>query len=145
MLADYYDGKSSSDLFEARERPYLAPFMNNSAADNTKLKNLFAEVLDERPFKRNLSVASVDLDGGQVVLFDESLSNEERVNTLISSAAVPFAFPFEEIDGMALVDGSLFTTISIGDPISRCREEVEKDEDIIVDVIMCYSDVKTIK
>ena len=90
-------------------------------------------------------IGGVDLDGGQVVLFDESLSNEERVNTLISSAAVPFAFPFEEIDGMALVDGSLFTTISIGDPISRCREEVEKDEDIIVDVIMCYSDVKTIK
>ena len=39
---------------------------------------------------------------------------------------------------MLLVDGSLFSTVSIGDPIERCRQEVEKDEDIIIDVILCY-------
>ena len=83
----------------------------------------------------------MDLDSGQVILFDESLTNEERVDAILSSAAVPFAFPYEEIEGMALVDGSLFSTISIGDPISRCLEEVESEADIIVDVIMCYDDV----
>lgn len=70
---------------------------------------------------------------------------EERVDALISSTAVSFVFPVEELDGMALVDGSLFTTISIGDPISRCREEVENDSDIIVDVIMCYTEIYPIE
>ena len=29
----------------------------------------------------------------------------------------------------------------MGDPIERCREEGYKDEDIIVDVILCFSSV----
>ena len=37
-----------------------------------------------------------------------------------------------------LIDGSLFTAVSIGDPIERCREEVE-DKDIIIDMLLCYS------
>jgi len=79
------------------------------------------------------------------MLFDESLSNEERLDAIISSAAVPFAFPPETIDERMLVDGSLFSTISIGDPISRCREEVDSDKDIIVDTIMCYTSQFNIK
>ena len=66
------------------------------------------------------------------------MSNEERVDGIISSTAISFAFPPEEIDDMLLVDGSLFSTVSVGDPIERCRQEVDKDEDIIIDVILCY-------
>ena len=39
---------------------------------------------------------------------------------------------------MFLVDGSLFSTLSIGDPIERCREEVDDDADIIIDNLLCY-------
>ena len=38
----------------------------------------------------------------------------------------------------SLIDGSIFTAVSIGDPIERCREEVE-DKDIIIDVLLCYT------
>lgn len=64
---------------------------------------------------------------------------DERVDCIISSTAVPFAFPAMDIDDMLLVDGSLFSTLSIGDPIERCREEGASDEDIIVDIILCYT------
>ena len=66
------------------------------------------------------------------------MTNEERVACIISSSAISFAFPPQNIDDMMLVDGSLFSTVSIGDPIERCREEVENDEDIIIDVILCF-------
>ena len=66
------------------------------------------------------------------------MSKEERIDGIISSTAISFAFPPEYIDDMLLVDGSLFSTVSVGDPIERCRQEVEKDEDIIIDVILCY-------
>ena len=81
---------------------------------------------------------SCDLNNGQTVIFDETMSLEERVDCIISSTTVPLAFPTVKLDDMVLVDGSLFSTISIGDPIERCRLEVDKDEDIIIDVIMCY-------
>lgn len=140
-----FQGRDSHEFFEMRDWKYIAAFYNNSMAKNEMLKNIFAEVLGDLPFKRKLSIASVELNAGQVILFDESLTLEERVDAIISSAAVPFAFPYEVIDSQALVDGSLFSTISIGDPIARCREEVENDSDIIVDVIMCYADVYSVQ
>ena len=45
------------------------------------------------------------------------------------------------LDNLNLVDGSVFSTVSVGDPIERCREEGTKDEDIIIDVILCYEDI----
>lgn len=68
------------------------------------------------------------------------MSNEERVDGIISSTAISFAFPPEFIDDMMLVDGSLFSTVSVGDPIERCRQEVDSDKDIIVDVLLCYEE-----
>lgn len=42
------------------------------------------------------------------------------------------------IEGMTLVDGGVFTNLDLGEAIVRCREEVEKDEDIIVDIVLCF-------
>lgn len=39
---------------------------------------------------------------------------------------------------MELVDGGMFSNVSIGDPIERCREEGYNDEDIIIDILLCY-------
>lgn len=68
------------------------------------------------------------------------MTNEQRIDNIISSTTVPLAFPTVKIDNMVLVDGSLFATISIGDPIERCREEVANDADIIVDIITCFQE-----
>jgi hypothetical protein len=38
------------------------------------------------------------------------------------------------------VDGGTFTDLNLQDGIDRCREVVEDDRDIIVDVVMCNSD-----
>ena len=73
------------------------------------------------------------------------MANEERIDAILSSAAIPFAFPPVKMRDMSLVDGSLFTAVSVGDPIERCREEVTRDEDIIIDVILCYEDTYAIE
>ena len=69
------------------------------------------------------------------------MSHEERINALISSTVIPMAFEMELVDGRSLVDGSLHTTVAIGEPIHRCREDGYKDEDIIIDILMCYTGV----
>lgn len=55
------------------------------------------------------------------MVFDETLPMEDRVHKIIASTSIPFAFPPQEIDDMVLVDGGMFSNISIGDPIERCR------------------------
>ena len=103
-----------------------------------------ADILGDRPFQRKLCFISCDIETGEVFIFDETideLSQEERVNAVISSTIIPMAFDLEYIDGRGLVDGSLHTTVAIGEPIERCREEGYKDEDIIIDILMCYTGV----
>ena len=53
----------------------------------------------------------------QVVIFDETMSNEERVANIISSTSIPFAFEPVPVDDMLLVDGSVYANLSVGDPI----------------------------
>lgn len=72
------------------------------------------------------------------MIFDESMTVEERARSVISSTSIPFAFEPVKIDDMELVDGSMYSNVSIGDPIERCREEVENDSDIIIDIVLCY-------
>jgi predicted acylesterase/phospholipase RssA len=75
------------------------------------------------------------MNTGQVVVFDEETQMEIRSKALMS---IPFVFAPVEIDGMQLIDGGTFQNVAVGDPIERCKnEEGVRDEDIIVDIILC--------
>ena len=39
---------------------------------------------------------------------------------------------------MSLVDGGLFTNVDLGDAVQRCRELVDREEDIIVDMVLIF-------
>ena len=39
---------------------------------------------------------------------------------------------------MALVDGGVFTNLDLGGAILKCKDIVDKDEDIIVDIILLF-------
>ena len=64
---------------------------------------------------------------------------------MLSSASIPGAFSPTYLDGMVLVDGSLFTSLDLWDAILKCSELVEDEKDIIVDIIMCFDDPASIK
>ena len=138
LLTSLYETYTTSELFEFYSPWWIAPFTHPSFADNTKLMEIVDETLGDRPFQRKLSFMAADLKNGQVVIFDENMTNKERLNKIIASTSIPFAFPPQNIDDMSLVDGGMFSNVSLGDPIERCRQEVDRDEDIIVDMILCY-------
>ena len=60
------------------------------------------------PFKRKVTIQSVDLNTGQVVIFDETVPMEIRNQVILSSATIPAIFPPVEIDDLHLVDGGNF-------------------------------------
>jgi hypothetical protein len=96
---------------------------------------------DGRPFKRKISFHSVDVQTGQLVVFDETIPPEEIVPLVRSSASLPFIFEAKEFEHMYLIDGGTsIINIALADPINRCLdEEGVAPEDIIVDVIICQS------
>lgn len=140
-----YRGKGSDQLFKIKDYAFFKAFTTDSIADNTPIREMLETVLEGKDFKRKLSVLSVDLKQGYVVIFDETMRPEERVDAFLSSTSITMAFPAVDMqvqeEPVLLVDGSLYATITFSELIERCREEVADDSDIIVDLIMCYSNV----
>ena len=92
-ITSFYDGTSSSDIFEIRSWPWIKAFTENSLADTTKLKDMLTIIFADKPFKRKLSFISSDIKSGQSIFFDETIPIEDRVQAVISSTSIPFAFP----------------------------------------------------
>lgn len=103
--------------------------------DNSGVKQLLEEVLEDRPFYRKLSVYSSDLNSGNIVVFDESMPKDHRSELILSSSSIPFYFPAVVHEQQMLVDGGLFSDLNMDEAILRCREMGFNDTDIIVDVI----------
>ena len=55
-----------------------------------------------------------------------------------SSASIPTVFPPYTWEGKGIfVDGSTATNINVEDAINQCREIVDDDSKIIVDILLC--------
>jgi len=80
----------------------------------------------------------VDLNTGKVIVFDEHTPLDKLAEAMVASASLPAAFSPTYLDNMVLIDGGTFTSLDLADAIVKCREEVDHDSDIIVDIIMCF-------
>ena len=81
------------------------------------------------------------MNDGSVQSFDENMDPKLQGESVAASASIPVAFqPTSSIGNLQLVDGGTFSDLNLQDAITKCREVVDNDEDIIVDVIMCQTD-----
>jgi predicted acylesterase/phospholipase RssA len=96
----------------------------SSAVDNHALYEMVGELMEGRRFKKMLNIISVDLNSGDVIIFDETTPIEKQTDAMLASASIPAVFPPQKtlIDHTALADGGLFTQVQIDEPIIRCRE-----------------------
>jgi predicted acylesterase/phospholipase RssA len=61
-----------------------------------------------------------------------------------SSASIPALFSPTKLFGMNLVDGGAWANLDLSSAINRCKEVVDDESDIIVDVILCQTNPITI-
>jgi len=101
------------------------------------------DYLDERifttPNKRKVTVVATDFVTGEKVTFTESDwadDKQKAVNAALYSSAVPVVFLYRNVEGRTYIDGGWSgEALDIEDAIFRCREVVDSDDKIIVDVI----------
>ncbi len=99
---------------------------------------------DAGSIKRKIVVGTVDVNTGNYVTFDErSAPIDQMARRVVSSASIPFVFPHQLIDNMTLMDGGTVWNINMVSAIERCREQVDDDSQITVDVISCARDFKS--
>ena len=93
-------------------------------------------------YKRKVAFSAVNAADGNYEIFDESLGLNDKVNAVMSSAAIPFAFPSQhwEFEGSNLVamDGGSVWNINLASAVQRCQEIVGEDESkITIDILDC--------
>jgi predicted acylesterase/phospholipase RssA len=63
--------------------------------DTSPLRNFLTEYYKRvgDTYHRKVAFSAVNAADGNYEIFDENLSTEDKINAVMSSAAIPFAFP----------------------------------------------------
>lgn len=139
-LVRVWENLVQSDIFQSwtggvAEGLFLKPSMYDSSPELLLLET----VSFGPPNKRKLTVAATDANTGQKVKFDETYWGDNTTLASIlgkASSAIPSLFTYVNYENYTLVDGGWSGEgLDIEDAILRCREVVDNDDDIIIDVM----------
>ncbi|CAI2373547.1 unnamed protein product [Moneuplotes crassus] len=99
-----------------------------------------ADNLGDRVIKRKASFATVDANGATYKVWDYNATYdqpEDWLDSAFASSSIPAVFPHVTRGEYELVDGGVIWNIDIPSAVRRCREVVDDDEDIIIDMVLC--------
>jgi predicted acylesterase/phospholipase RssA len=86
--------------------------------------------------QRRVAVASADANTGNFHVWNETEPLFSKA--AVSSSSIQFIFPPQKWDdGTIAMDGGVIWGINIATAINRCKEIVDDDSQIIVDILMC--------
>lgn len=148
LLSEVWQTITSDNLYsEWRPAGIISGVLHHTGVFNTAplydfLTNFFNEHGPE--IKKKIVVSSVDANTGAYTLFNETCP--DPVKAIVSSAAIPFIFPsqvWENRHVIAIDGGSVWNT-NLVSAVQRCREIVDDDSKITIDIIVCGSNkIKT--
>ena len=81
-------------------------------------------------------MATCDANTGNYVLFDEKTDKAYLPTAAVASSSVPFIFPSKKYKNMTLVDGGIIWNLNIDSAVEKCRQIVDDDSQIVIDVII---------
>jgi predicted acylesterase/phospholipase RssA len=89
--------------------------------------------------KRKVVALTVDTNSGSTIQFNET--EPDFVKAIMSSAAIPFMFPNIQYpeQGYVNMDGGVAYGVNLASAVQRCREVIDDDSKITIDIIMCGS------
>lgn len=117
-------------------------FKKSGILDSQPLVDFVNQQTEGRTVKKKVTFALCESIGGDYQMFDYNASDtlpEFYVKSAIGSSSIPLVFPSVKKDGKVYVDGGSIWNIDIPSAVRRCKEVVDNDEDIIIDMILCGS------
>ena len=108
--------------------------------NNQPLVDFVNSQIGNRVVKRKVSFGTADANNAEYAIYDYNATQTmptDYVMSAIASASIPFAFPHVVRGDRVLIDGGSIWNLDISSAVRRCREIVDKDEDIIIDLYLC--------
>ena len=111
----------------------------SGAVDNSPLlaflKNVLAPYTE---YKRRVTVASVNVNTGVYTEFTQkTLAFADLPDASVSSASIPFVFPPHTWSYGTFMDGGTVYNVDLEGAIAQCKDLVDDESKIIIDVLFC--------
>jgi len=139
LMVDVWTALQSTDAFTQWPGGVLQGLFEEQGIFNEdNLRGFFKGVLEGRSIVKKIGLGSVDMSTGEFMAYDynETEITEEYVDSVIASTAMPLAFPPIQRGNRTLLDGGVVWKMDVPGAIRRCKEVVDSEDDIILDVIM---------
>jgi predicted patatin/cPLA2 family phospholipase len=140
ILGTWRGFKSWHDVYKRWPLSVLSGFINKSSFYNTSpMKKLLTSKVQGKKIMRKIVVGSVDLITGKYQTWDERnmMNYQQIVERIMCSSAFPGFFPYVDEGYAHYTDGGINVGVDLISGINRCKEMGFKDEEIILDTILC--------
>ena len=77
------------------------------------------------------------MNTGSYIVYDEKTSPSILPNAVVASASIPFIFPPQKIGNYLLMDGGTIWNLNLITAADKCKEIVNDDSKITMDIILC--------
>ena len=140
--SDLWKNLKTSDVWKSW---YLTPLdgllFKAGMVDNSPLLAFLQStvIAGHTDFGRRITVGTVNINDGSFNKFDQTnTSYADMAKAAFSSASIPTVFPPYNWEGKGLfVDGSTATNINVEDAITQCKELVDDESKITIDILLC--------
>lgn len=140
-MSDQWLGLRTSDIYKDWNLGKLSGmFLMGGVVDNTPLEEWILQRLGEFPegYKKRVSLSAVNIETGEYTEFNQNnMDFKELAFAAKSSGSIPFVFPPHKwIKRGTFMDGGTVWNVNSVAGVEQCREVVNDDSDIIMDVYM---------
>ena len=139
ILNKIWSNLSNDQVYQRWKWGYIEGFFfRNALFDNEPFSKTLENIskMYGGKYKRKLVIGMADINAGVLRTATESIPIERMLTFIKAAASSPGFFPPVTDGLMLLVDGSTIVSLDAVSAIDRCRELVDDDESIVLDLIM---------
>lgn len=99
-----------------------------------------SENFGDKTVKRKVSFATVDANAADYVVYDYNATYTQPsdiIQSAFASSTMPAVFSQVIRDGKSLIDGGVIWNLDVPSAVRRCKEIVDDEKDIIIDLVLC--------
>lgn len=133
----WYHIKGHQDIYHHWTWGYISGMYHKNGLYNTKPLRKLLEKHVNCQWHRAVTVVTTNLDEGLADSWDVDQMNtcSEQIDVLMGSSAMATYFPYQVIQDATHIDGGVLVNLDVGDAVKRCMDIVDKEEDIVIDII----------
>ena len=139
FLSDEWLNLTTPEVFVNWPIPYVEVRWKSGVYNDQPLIDTLTKLYKETgsTLHRKFTVGTVDFNSGTYRTFNETIS--DPIKAVVSSASIPLVFPHQTwpdpLD-MVCMDGGTLWNLNIVSAINRCREFVDDDSKITLDILV---------